>query len=141
MAACVGAISIALQSRPHTAWHRGTLLRVLALLYGFIEDLSSNDAQQTVNAIAVPLTLLYYGWALWARRAVESRHHKRFAVPVVFYLIGWVTVWPKFLTEQQFVWPAVVVFIWQFVFWCETAAGVAGGLVLAGKDDAVSAKK
>ena len=79
--------------------------------------------------------------ALWARRAVESRHHKRFAVPVVFYLIGWVTVWPKFLTEQQFVWPAVVVFIWQFVFWCETAAGVAGGLVLAGKDDAVSAKK
>ena len=101
----------------------------------------SNDAQQTVNAIAVPLTLLYYGWALWARRAVESRHHKRFAVPVVFYLIGWVTVWPKFLTEQQFVWPAVVVFIWQFVFWCETAAGVAGGLVLAGKEDAVSAKK
>ena len=101
----------------------------------------SNDEQQTVNVIAVPLTFLYYGWALWAHRDVRNCRHKRFAVPVAFYLIGWVTVWPTFLTAQQFVWPTFAVLVWQFVFWCETTACVAGALVLVGKDNAATAKR
>lgn len=84
----------------------------------------SGPGTQVQNLIAIPLTAVFFGWAQYAKGSTVSDGNdwKRYLVPIVFYGLGWLTVWPKFLFTDQFVWPAPVTECWVLIWWSEMLA-------------------
>merc|ERR1712118_143744 len=92
----------------------------------------SDPGIQVQNYIAIPLSLVFGGWARWAYNGakadgstLDGKHWGRYLLPVVFLGIGWMSVWPKFFQKDQFDWPDTFVGLWIFIFWSETSAGIA----------------
>ena len=91
----------------------------------------SNQNVKVVNMLAIPLTLVYYFWSVSALQPDAGK--ARFLVPVVFFGMGWFTVWPKFLMVDQFNWPSIVTAIWIFIYWSEAISCYYGLKVLIGR--------
>ena len=49
MVVCVAAISTALRARSPGEWHPGTVVRIVALLWGFVQGLGKHDYTQTAR--------------------------------------------------------------------------------------------
>ena len=79
--------------------------------------------QRAVNLAAVPTTVVLVAWVRWCRKYPVSS--LIFNLPVYIICIGWFTVWPDFLTTQQYEMPIVCTILWVFMFWCEHVAALA----------------
>ena len=128
------------QARAASAWKLNAYAHINLCLWmltfgegdlSFVGPFTNKD-QQTVNLLAIPLTFLYYFWSRYAM--AEDAGRLRFIVPVLFYIIGWFTVWPKFFTIDQYEWPSIVTATWIFIFWSETSAFYYGMKCLLGSD-------
>ena len=120
-------------------WYANALLHACVVVYMAVlgvGDLSftgpfSDPGLQVQNLIAVPLTVFFFWWARWAARGArrgDGSDWGRHVTPIIFGLIGWLTVWPKFFREDQFAWPLLYTGLWVGIFWSETAA-IVGSLI------------
>ena len=86
-------------------------------------SLFEESPRRAVNLGAVPMTMVLFAWVRWSRK--HSSSSLMFNIPVLFICIGWFTVWPDFLTTQQYKMPTICVMLWVFMFWCEHVAALA----------------
>ena len=117
---------IAVRSYEFNAMAHVVLVLYMASIGKGEVSLFESTERQVVNLGAIPVTVILLVWIRWCRRyPVGAARSFMFNLPVVFIVLGYLTVWPEFFRTQQHDWPCLYTLLWIFIFWCEHTSALA----------------